>query len=102
MFLLKQINLDYVICKLIIDINNTKVNFNQFNYLIENINIKNFTEVTQDTFFIFFRSIVMRNKNIEIIEEKEIDIDYQFKSSTENILTFKSTDIRVKIIQSDI
>ena len=102
MFLLKQINLDYVICKLLIDINNTKVNFNQFNYLIENINIKNFTEVTQDTFFIKIRSIIMRNKNIEIIEEKEIDIDYQFKSSTENILTFKSTDIRVKIIQSDI
>ena len=44
----------------------------------------------------------MRNKDIEIIEEKELDIDYQFKSSTENIITIKSTDIKIKITQSDI
>ena len=101
-FLIKHINLDYVLCKLILDINNTRVNFNQFNYLIENINLKNFTEVTQDTFFFKIRSIIMRNKDIEIIEEKELDIDYQFKSSTENIITIKSTDIKIKITQSDI
>ena len=102
MFILKQINLDYVICKLILDINNIRVNFNQFNYLIENINLKNFTEVTQDTFFFKIRKIIMRNKDIEIIEEKGIDFDYQFKSNTENIITFKSTDIKIKLTQSDI
>ena len=101
-FLIKQINLDYVLCKLILDINNTKVNFNQFNYLIEKINMKNFTEVTNDTFFFKIRNIKMRNQTTDIIEEKGIDIDYQFKSSTENIVTFKSTDIKVKITQSDI
>lgn len=39
-FLIDQINLDVILCKLIIEINNTKVNFNQFNYIIENINFK--------------------------------------------------------------
>ena len=44
----------------------------------------------------------MRNNDVEIIEEKGIDIDYQFKSSTENIITFKSTDIKIKLTQNDI
>ena len=59
-FLIKQICLDYVLCKLILDINNTRVNFNQFNYLIENINLKNFTEVTQDTFFFKITNIITK------------------------------------------
>ena len=101
-FLIKQINLDYVICKLDLNIIRTKVNFNQFIYLIESINIKNFTKVTQDTFFFKIRNIIMRSQDVEIIEEKGIDIDYQFKSSTENIITFKSTDINIKITQNDI
>ena len=96
-FIIKQINLDYVICKIDLNITNTKVNFNQFNYLIESINLKNFTKVTQDTFFFKIRNIIMRNNDVEIIEEKGIDIDYQFKSSTENIITFKSTDIKIKL-----
>ena len=101
-FIIKQINLDYVICKIDLNITNTKVNFNQFNYLIESINLKNFTKVTQDTFFFKIRNIIMRNNDVEIIEEKGIDIDYQFKSSTENIITFKSTDIKIKLTQNDI
>ena len=101
-FIIKQINLDYVICKIDLNITNTKVNFNQFNYLIESINLKNFTKVTQDTFFFKIRNIIMRNNDVEIIEEKGIDIDYQFKSSTENIITFKSTDIKIKLTQNDL
>ena len=101
-FIIKQISLDYVICKIDLNITNTKVNFNQFNYLIESINLKNFTKVTQDTFFFKIRNIIMRNNDVEIIEEKGIDIDYQFKSSTENIITFKSTDIKIKLTQNDI
>ena len=84
------------------DVKNTKVNFNQFNYLIESINLKNFTKVTQDTFFFIIKNIIMRNNNIEIIEEQEIDFDYQFKTSTENVITFKSKDIKIKLTQSDI
>ena len=101
-FILKQINLDYVICKIDLNITNIRVNFNQFNYLIESINVKNFTKVTQDTFFFKIRNIIMRNNNVEIIEEKGVDIDYQFKSSIENIVTFKSTDIKIKLTQNDI
>ena len=101
-FIIKQISLDYVICKIDLNITNTKIIFNQFNYLIESINLKNFTKVTQDTYFFKIRNIVMRNNDVEIIEEKGIDVDYQFKSSTENIITFKSTDIKIKITQSDI
>ena len=101
-FLIKQISLDYVICKLDLDIKNIKVNFNQFNFLIDYFNLKNFTEVTQDTFFFKIRDIIMKRNDYEIIEEKGIDIDYQFKSSTENIVTFKSTNLKIKITQKDI
>ena len=101
-FLIDQINLDVILCKLIIEINNTKVNFNQFNYIIENINFKNFTEVTNDTMFIKTRNIIMRNKDIDIIKEKGIDLEYKFVSSTENLITFKSNDLNINITQSDI
>ena len=101
-FLIDQINLDVILCKLIIEINNTKVNFNQFNYLIENINFKNFTEVTNDTMFVKIKNIIMRHKDIDIIKEKGIDIEYKFVSSTENLITFKSNDLNINITQSDI
>ena len=102
MFLIDQINLDIILCKLILEIINTKIIFKEFNYIIENINFKNFTEVTYDTFFIKAKNIIMRNKKIDIIKEKQIDIEYQFKSSTENIITFKSNDLNINITQSDI
>lgn len=101
-FLIDQINLDVILCKLIIEINNTKVNFNQFNYIIENINFKNFTEVTNDTMFVKIKNIIMRHKDIDIIKEKGIDIEYKFVSSTENLITFKSNDLNINITQSDI
>ena len=101
-FLIKQISLDYILCKLLLEISNTKVIFNQFNYIIENINLKNFTEVTNDTIFIKTKNIIMRNKEIDIIKEKGIDIDYQFKSSTENIITIRSNDLNINITQRDI
>ena len=101
-FLIDQINMDYILCKLILEINNTKVNFNQFIYIIENINLKNFTEVSNDTIFVKTKNIIMRNKDIDIIKEKGIDIDYKFVSSTENLITFKSNDLNINITQSDI
>ena len=101
-FLIDQINLEVIICKLILDINNTIVNFNRFKYTIENINLKNFTEVTNDTFFFKIKNIIMKNEEIDIIHEKGIDIEYQFKSSTENIITFKSMDLNINFSQIDI
>ena len=101
-FLIDQINLDVILCKLIIEINNTKVHFNQFNYIIENINFKNFTEVTNDTMFIKIKNIIMRHKDIDIIKERGIDIEYKFVSSTENLISFKSNDLNINITQSDI
>ena len=102
MFLIEQINLDIILCKLIVEIPNTRVIFNTFNFIIEDINFKNFTEVTNDTFFIKIKNIILRNQEIDIIKEKGIDIDYQFKSSTENIITFRTNDLNINITQRDI
>ena len=102
MFLIEQINLDIILCKLILEIINMKIIFKEFNYIIENIIVKNFTEVTYDTIFIKTKNIIMRNKTIDIIKEKGIDIEYQFKSSTENVITFKSNDLNINITQSDL
>ena len=43
MFLIEQINLDIILCKLIVEIINTKIIFKEFTYIIENINFKNLT-----------------------------------------------------------
>ena len=103
MFLIEQINLDIILCKLLIQITNTRLIFNnQFTYIIENINFKNFTEVTNDTFFIKLKNIIMRNKEIEIIKEKGIDMEYQFKSSKENIISIRSKDLNINLTQKDI
>ena len=103
MFLIEQINLDIILCKLLIEITNIRLIFNnQFTYIIENSNFKNFTEVTNDTFFIKFKNIIMRNKEIEIIKEKGIDMEYQFKSNKENIITLRSKDLNINLTQRDI
>ena len=102
MFLIEQINLDIILCKLILEIPNTKIIFNEFNFIIENINLKNFTEVTNDTIFIKTKNIILRNQEIDIIKEKGIDIDYQFTSSTKNVITLRSNDLNINITQRDI
>ena len=102
MFLISQINLDIILCKLFLEISNTKVIFNDFNFIIEYISLKNFTEVSNDTFFIKTKNIILKNREIDIIKEKGIDIDYQFKSSTENVISFKTIDLNINITQRDI
>ena len=102
MFLIAQINLDVILCKLFLEIPNTKVIFNDFNFIIEYISLKNFTEVTNDTFFIKTKNIILKNREIDIIKEKGIDIDYQFKSLTENIIIIRTIDLNINITQRDI
>ena len=52
--------------------------------------------------FVTIKNIIMRHKDIDIIKEKGIDIEYKFVYSTENLITFKSNDLNINITQSNL
>ena len=52
--------------------------------------------------FVKIKNIIIRHKDIDIIKEKGIDIEFKFVSSTKNLITFNSNDLNINITQSDI
>ena len=102
-YLLDQINMDIIICKTDINIINPSIRFNTFNILLNLIYISNFDGKTTDTFFLKLKDISIQNEeNINIFEQKELNLNYTMKSKTEDYIYFKFSDIKINISQKDI
>ena len=105
-FLLKQINMDIILCKIEVIVEDFILKFDEFKYIISNINFSNFIigSNRNDTFFLKFSEFQMINStNIQIIYGKELNIDYVFKSSIQNEIIIKCiNDVDIKISQHDI
>ena len=105
-FLIKQINMDIILCKIEVIVDDFILKFDQFKYIISKISFSNFLigSNKNDTFFLKFSEFQMINSNnVRIIYEKELNIDYVFRSSTQNDVIIKcNNDLDIKISQHDI
>ena len=106
-FLLNQINWDIILCKMDFKVDDFVLVFDHFKYSIDKILFINFKEGNNknDTFYIKLLEFNMINKNndkIKIIYEKELDINYVFKTSTENEVIIKCNNVNIQISQHDI
>ena len=105
-FLIKQINMDIILCKMEVIVDDFILNFDQFKYIISNITFSNFIigSNKNDTFFLKFLEFQMINSNnVQIIYEKELNIDYVLRSSIQNDIIIKcNNDVDIKISQNDI
>ena len=105
-FLINQINMDIILCKIEVIVDDFILIFDQFKYTISNMSFSNFIigSNKNDTFYLKFLEFQMINSsNIKIIYEKELNIDYVMTSSSQNDVIIKcSNDVDIKISQYDI
>ena len=102
-YFLEQIDMDVIICKTDINIINPSIRLEQFNILLNRIYITNFDGKSMDTFFLKLNDFLVKNeKNKNIFEQKELDLNYTMKSKTEDYIYFKFSDIKINICQRDI
>ena len=106
-FLLNQVNWDIILCKMDFKVEDFVLIFDQFKYSISTILFTNFKEGSNknDSLYFTLQEFIMTNKNnnsIKIIYEKEINMDYIFKSSIENDIHIKCNNVKIQISQHDI
>ena len=102
-YLLNQIDWTVIICKMEMEIFNATCKINIFNILINYLYISNFDGKTTDTFFLTIKEFLTKNeKNINILEQKELSMNFTMKSKTEDYLCIKLSDLKANISQHDI
>ena len=102
-YLSEQIDWTVIICKMQMEIFNGTCKINIFNILINYLYISNFDGKTTDTFFLTIKDFLTKNeKNMNILEQKELSMNFTMKSKTEDYLCIKLKDLKTNISQHDI
>ena len=102
-FLLDQVDWDIIICKSELELVNVSIRFTIFNSLISYLYLSNFDGKSTDTLFLKINNLLVKNdKNKNIFEEKELQVDYTMKSKYEDNIYFKMNDIKISLYQNDI
>ena len=95
--------LDVDVTKYEIEIINTSVKFSSFNFNINSIYVSNFDGKSTYIFFLKINGFLMKNeKNLNIIEEKELELYLTTKSKNEDYLYAKLNVLEINISQHDI
>ena len=101
-YLSDQINFDEVVAKYNLEILDSSVKFSIFNFSINYIYLSNFGDTGTDTLSLKISDFLMRNdKNINIIEQKELFISLTNLKNEDN-LNIKFNDLKINISQHDI
>ena len=102
-YLLLQIDWTVIICKMQAEILNLSCKISRFNIIMAYIYLSNFDGKTTDTFFLILKEFLIKNgKNINILEEKELSMNFTTKSKKEDYLEIKSKDLMTNLSQQDI
>ena len=102
LFIIEEIDLEEVILKFCLTINNIKINFNNFFLSFEKIFLKNYNEFFTDKLFLTLDKLQLNNNNLPILLDEMIKITYYFKSRYENICYFDFSNLIINITQKDI
>ena len=101
-YLIDQVNFDEVVAKYNLEILDSSIKFSIFNFSINYIYLSNFGDTGTDTLYLKVNDFLMRNeKNINIIEQKELLIDLTNLKNEDN-LSIKFNDLKINISQHDI
>ena len=102
-YLSNQIDWTVIICKMQSEIFNASCKVYVFNININYLYISNFDGKSTDTFFLVIKDFLLKNeKNVNILEEKELSLNYTMKSKKEDFLGFKLKELKSNISQHDI
>ena len=102
LFIIEEIDLEEVILKFSLTINNIKINFNNFFLSFEKIFLKNYYEFFTEKIFFTMHKLQLNNNNFPILLDDIIKITYYFKSRYENICYFDFSNLIINITQKDI
>jgi len=103
-FLLEQIDLEIVICKVDLQIIDSNIKLNDdYNLTISKISLKNFEEDKTDTLYFIINDLLIKNKKKDILlEQKNINI----KMITESIIKYQvfltCSELYINIVKDDI
>ena len=102
-YLMNQVDWTVIICKMELEIFNTLCKMNIFNININYLFVSNFDGKSTDTFFVTIKELFIKNeKNVNILEQKELSMNYTTKSKTEDYLGFKFNGLKTNISHHDI
>ena len=103
-YLLEQINFEIILCKIDLQILNSKLQLNnEFYFSISDILLKNFDDKNSDTIYFTINDFEIKNKNNEfIIGQKKIDINLLKKSFIDYSITANFSNLNIFLSKTDI